>query len=42
MALDRVLKGGRLVDGTGAAARVADVGIRSARVAAIGHGLSAP
>ena len=42
MALDRVLKGGRLVDGTGAAARVADVGIRQARIAAIGPDLSAP
>jgi N-acyl-D-amino-acid deacylase len=42
MALDRVLKGGRLVDGTGAPARVADVGIRQARVAAVGTSLSAP
>ena len=42
MALDRVLKGGRLVDGTGAPGRVADVGIREARIAAVGPGLSAP
>ena len=42
MALDRVLKGGRLVDGTGAPARVADVGIRQARIAAVGASLSAP
>jgi len=42
MTLDRVLKGGRLVDGTGTPARVADVGIRQARIAAIGQGLSAP
>ncbi|HET6897704.1 MAG TPA: D-aminoacylase, partial [Vicinamibacteria bacterium] len=42
MALDRVLKAGRLVDGTGAPARVADVGIRQARIAAIGPDLSAP
>jgi N-acyl-D-amino-acid deacylase len=42
MALDRVLKGGRLVDGTGAPARAADVGIRQARIAAIGTSLSAP
>src|SRR5882672_2345724 len=42
MALDRVLKGGRLVDGTGAPARVADVGIRGARIAAVGSSLSAP
>ena len=33
MALDRVLKGGRLVDGTGAPARLADVGIRGGRIA---------
>src|SRR4029079_15367848 len=42
MALDRGLKGGRLVDGTGAPGRVADVGIREARIAAVGPGLSAP
>ena len=42
MALDRVLKGGRLVDGTGAPARLADVGIRHARIAAVGGSLSAP
>ena len=34
MPLDRVLKGGRLVDGTGAPARLADVGIRDGRIAA--------
>jgi N-acyl-D-amino-acid deacylase len=42
MALDRVLKGGRLVDGTGAPARLADVGIRDGRIAAVGAALSAP
>jgi N-acyl-D-amino-acid deacylase len=40
MALDRVLKGGRVVDGTGAPARAADVGIRGGRIAAIGPDLS--
>jgi N-acyl-D-amino-acid deacylase len=39
--LDRVLKGGRLVDGTGAPARPADVGIRGRRIASIGLGLTA-
>jgi len=39
MALDRVLKGGLLVDGTGAAARMADVGLRDGRIAAIGAAL---
>jgi N-acyl-D-amino-acid deacylase len=39
MGLDRVLKGGRLVDGTGGAARPADVGLRAGRIAAIGSGL---
>jgi N-acyl-D-amino-acid deacylase len=42
MSLDRVLKGGRLVDGTGAAARGADVGIRGGRIAAVAAGLTAP
>src|SRR3954462_7900392 len=41
MALDRVLKGGRLVDGTGAPGRLADVGVRGSRIAAIGEGLTA-
>ncbi|PYQ55495.1 MAG: amidohydrolase family protein, partial [Acidobacteria bacterium] len=40
MALDRVLKGGRVVDGSGAPARAADVGIRGGRIAAVGPGLS--
>jgi N-acyl-D-amino-acid deacylase len=39
MAFDRVLKGGRLVDGTGAPGRPADVGLRDARIAAIGTDL---
>lgn len=38
--LDRVLKGGAVVDGTGAPAFVADVGIRNGRIAALGAGLS--
>jgi N-acyl-D-amino-acid deacylase len=42
MSLDRVLKGGRLVDGTGIAARFADVGIRAGRIAAVGPDLTAP
>ena len=41
MALDLVLKGGRLVDGTGAPARVSDVGISRGRIAAVGPGLQA-
>jgi N-acyl-D-amino-acid deacylase len=40
MALDRVLKGGRVVDGTGAPARSADVGLRGDRIAEVGAGLS--
>ena len=35
-AFDVILRGGRVVDGTGAPARVADVGIRDGRIAAIG------
>lgn len=38
--LDRVLKGGMVVDGTGAAGFRADVGIRDGRIAAVGAGLS--
>src|SRR5262245_25491059 len=41
MALDRVLKGGLLVDGTGTPARRADVGIRGGRIAAVGPDLAA-
>ena len=37
---DRVLKGGRVVDGTGAPARDADVGIRDGRISAVGRGLA--
>ena len=39
MALARVLKGGRVVDGSGAPARTADVGIRDGRIAAVGPDL---
>jgi N-acyl-D-amino-acid deacylase len=42
MPLERVLKGGRVVDGTGSPARGADVGIRGGRIAAIGPDLTAP
>src|SRR5262245_53591428 len=35
--LDSVIRGGRLVDGTGAAARQADVGIRDGRIVEIGN-----
>src|SRR3954470_5753048 len=41
-ALDRVLKGGTVVDGTGARGFAADVGIKDGVVAAIGPGLEAP
>ena len=34
---DLILRGGRVVDGTGAPARSADVGIRAGRIAAIGN-----
>jgi N-acyl-D-amino-acid deacylase len=40
--LDRVLKGGTVVDGTGAKGRTADVGIKDGLVAAIGDDLNAP
>jgi N-acyl-D-amino-acid deacylase len=35
-AFDLLLRGGRVVDGTGAPARLADVGIRDGRIAAVG------
>ncbi|MER5373775.1 D-aminoacylase [Streptomyces sp. NPDC002553] len=35
--LDHVIKGATVVDGTGAPARVADVGVRDGRIAVIGH-----
>jgi len=40
--LDRVLKGGTVVDGSGGARFAADVGIRAGLIAAVGPGLSAP
>ena len=40
--LDVVLRGGQLVDGTGAPPRTADVGLRAGRIAAIGDLASAP
>ena len=42
MLLDRVLKGGTVVDGSGAPRFAADVGIRAGLVAAVGPGLEAP
>jgi N-acyl-D-amino-acid deacylase len=38
---DLVVRGGTLLDGTGAAARLADVGITGGRIAAVGAGLAA-
>jgi len=34
--LDCVIRGGNVVDGTGASARQADIGIRDGRIVAIG------
>jgi N-acyl-D-aspartate/D-glutamate deacylase len=34
--LDEVIKGGSIIDGTGAPARIADLGIRDGRIVAIG------
>src|SRR5688572_14144081 len=42
MLLDRVLKGGTVVDGTGRPRVTADVGIRAGLIAAVGPGLLAP
>ncbi|MGP8061323.1 MAG: N-acyl-D-amino-acid deacylase family protein [Acidimicrobiales bacterium] len=39
---DLVIRGGTLVDGTGAPGRVADVVVRDGKIAAIGEGLSGP
>ena len=39
MGLDRVLKGGLVVDGTGAPGRAADVGVSGGRIAAVGPAL---
>ena len=41
MAHDLVIRGGRVVDGTGAPARTADVAIAGGRIAAIGEDLGA-
>jgi N-acyl-D-amino-acid deacylase len=43
-AFDVLIRGGRVVDGTGAPARAADIGIRTGRIAAVGalSGASAP
>ncbi|MDQ0909827.1 N-acyl-D-aspartate/D-glutamate deacylase [Streptomyces canus] len=35
--LDHLIKGATVVDGTGATARIADVGIRDGRIAVVGH-----
>ena len=35
--LDRLIRGGVLIDGTGAPRRTADVGIRDGRIAAVGR-----
>ncbi len=40
MALDFVIRGGLVVDGSGAPGRVADVAVRGGRIAAVGQGLS--
>ncbi len=44
MTFDLIIRGGRIVDGTGAAARVADVGVAGDRIAALGDlsGAAAP
>ena len=34
--LDQLIKGGLVIDGTGSAGRIADVGIRDGRIVAIG------
>ena len=40
MEADVVIRGGTLVDGTGAPARAADVAISAGRIVAVGEGLS--
>jgi len=41
MTYDLLIRGGRVVDGTGVAARVADVGVTGDRIAAVGDLVSA-
>jgi len=40
MGFDTIIRGGSLLDGTGAAARTADVGIKDGRISDIGTGLT--
>ena len=39
MGFDTIIRGGTVLDGTGAAARTADVGIKDGRISDIGAGL---
>ena len=40
MSFDTIIRGGTVIDGTGAAARTADVGIENGRIAEVGPGLA--